>query len=134
MFLACWFFFFVLLALASGNMLMHRGVTHENIKVLFMCSPLFWKLHLLSDYNSSIVVFLLFCFVFQMETTSTNNGTRYYVMAVTPTRLYSFTGIGLLDVSLKWFPPSVNNLSHSASGSVNYAMAHKNNQSAILLL
>ncbi|KAL8465488.1 hypothetical protein ACS0TY_034842 [Phlomoides rotata] len=33
----------------------------------------------------------------QMETTSTNNGTRYYVMAVTPTRLYSFTGIGLLD-------------------------------------
>ncbi|KAK6148356.1 hypothetical protein DH2020_019268 [Rehmannia glutinosa] len=33
----------------------------------------------------------------QMETTSTNNGTRYYVMAVTPTRLYSFTGIGSLD-------------------------------------
>ncbi|KAL2492637.1 zinc ion binding [Abeliophyllum distichum] len=30
----------------------------------------------------------------QMETASINNGTRYYVMAVTPTRLYSFTGIG----------------------------------------
>ncbi|XP_052198985.1 vacuolar sorting protein 18 isoform X1 [Diospyros lotus] len=33
----------------------------------------------------------------QMETASTSNGTRYYVMAVTPTRLYSFTGIGSLD-------------------------------------
>ncbi|KAL0417125.1 UNVERIFIED_CONTAM: Vacuolar sorting protein 18 [Sesamum latifolium] len=33
----------------------------------------------------------------QMETTGTNNGTRYYVMAVTPTRLYSFTGIGSLE-------------------------------------
>ncbi|KAK3017944.1 hypothetical protein RJ639_005223 [Escallonia herrerae] len=33
----------------------------------------------------------------QMETASISNGTRYYVMAVTPTRLYSFTGIGLLD-------------------------------------
>ncbi|XP_024994050.1 vacuolar protein sorting-associated protein 18 homolog isoform X2 [Cynara cardunculus var. scolymus] len=33
----------------------------------------------------------------QMETASLNNGTRYYVMAVTPTRLYSFTGIGLLE-------------------------------------
>ncbi|PIN14046.1 hypothetical protein CDL12_13329 [Handroanthus impetiginosus] len=33
----------------------------------------------------------------QMETASINNGTRYYVMAVTPTRLYSFTGIGSLD-------------------------------------
>ncbi|XP_052198989.1 vacuolar sorting protein 18 isoform X2 [Diospyros lotus] len=32
-----------------------------------------------------------------METASTSNGTRYYVMAVTPTRLYSFTGIGSLD-------------------------------------
>ncbi|KAL0341501.1 UNVERIFIED_CONTAM: Vacuolar sorting protein 18 [Sesamum calycinum] len=28
---------------------------------------------------------------------STNNGTRYYVMAVTPTRLYSFTGVGSLE-------------------------------------
>lgn len=28
----------------------------------------------------------------QMETASMINGTRYYVMAVTPTRLYSFTG------------------------------------------
>ncbi|KAL6524490.1 Vacuolar protein sorting-associated protein 18 like protein [Orobanche hederae] len=33
----------------------------------------------------------------QMETTGTNNGTRYYVMAVTPTRLYSFTGTGSLE-------------------------------------
>ncbi|XP_058090149.1 vacuolar sorting protein 18 isoform X2 [Magnolia sinica] len=33
----------------------------------------------------------------QMETTSVGNATRYYVMAVTPTRLYSFTGIGLLE-------------------------------------
>ncbi|KAG5551850.1 hypothetical protein RHGRI_010074 [Rhododendron griersonianum] len=33
----------------------------------------------------------------QMETASTGNITRYYVMAVTPTRLYSFTGIGSLD-------------------------------------
>ncbi|MFS7971208.1 putative transcription factor C2H2 family [Helianthus anomalus] len=30
----------------------------------------------------------------QMETASFNNGTRYYIMAVTPTRLYSFTGTG----------------------------------------
>lgn len=33
----------------------------------------------------------------QMETANISNGTRYYVMAVTPTRLYSFTGIGSLD-------------------------------------
>ncbi|KAK3014011.1 hypothetical protein RJ639_008443 [Escallonia herrerae] len=33
----------------------------------------------------------------QMETASISNGTRYYVIAVTPTRLYSFTRIGLLD-------------------------------------
>ncbi|CAI0460871.1 unnamed protein product [Linum tenue] len=33
----------------------------------------------------------------QMETASLENGTRYYVMAVTPTRRYSFTGIGLLE-------------------------------------
>ncbi|KAH7576857.1 hypothetical protein JRO89_XS01G0163500 [Xanthoceras sorbifolium] len=33
----------------------------------------------------------------QMETASLTNGTRYYVMAVTPTRLYSFTGFGSLD-------------------------------------
>ncbi|KAF6163322.1 hypothetical protein GIB67_025186 [Kingdonia uniflora] len=33
----------------------------------------------------------------QMETAITGNATRYYVMAVTPTRLYSFTGIGSLD-------------------------------------
>ncbi|XP_073312131.1 vacuolar sorting protein 18 isoform X1 [Primulina huaijiensis] len=33
----------------------------------------------------------------QMETAHIHNGTRYYVMAVTPTRLYSFTGIGSLD-------------------------------------
>lgn len=39
-----------------------------------------------------------------METATILNGTRYYVMAVTPTRLYSFTGIGLLDVSLALTP------------------------------
>lgn len=33
----------------------------------------------------------------QMETTSILNGMKYYVMAVTPTRLYSFTGIGSLE-------------------------------------
>ncbi|PKU85899.1 vacuolar sorting protein 18 isoform X1 [Dendrobium catenatum] len=33
----------------------------------------------------------------QMETASVGNAMRYYVMAVTPTRLYSFTGIGALD-------------------------------------
>ncbi|KAH8490491.1 hypothetical protein H0E87_022867 [Populus deltoides] len=33
----------------------------------------------------------------QMEMASLSNVTRYYVMAVTPTRLYSFTGIGLLE-------------------------------------
>jgi hypothetical protein len=32
-----------------------------------------------------------------METTVVGNATRYYVMAVTPTRLYSFTGIGSLE-------------------------------------
>ncbi|KAI4341061.1 hypothetical protein MLD38_025832 [Melastoma candidum] len=33
----------------------------------------------------------------QMETANVSTGTRYYLMAVTPTRLYSFTGIGLLE-------------------------------------
>ncbi|KAK8706536.1 hypothetical protein V6N13_050097 [Hibiscus sabdariffa] len=33
----------------------------------------------------------------QMETAILINGSRYYVMAVTPTRLYSFTGIGSLE-------------------------------------
>ncbi|TYK07051.1 vacuolar protein sorting-associated protein 18-like protein [Cucumis melo var. makuwa] len=33
----------------------------------------------------------------QMETTNVLNGMRYYVMAVTPTRLYSFTGTGSLE-------------------------------------
>ncbi|KAG2268050.1 hypothetical protein Bca52824_062605 [Brassica carinata] len=33
----------------------------------------------------------------QMETANINSGMRYYVMAVTPTRLYSFTGIGTLE-------------------------------------
>ncbi|KAL3628349.1 Vacuolar protein sorting-associated protein 18 like protein [Castilleja foliolosa] len=35
-----------------------------------------------------------------MEITDTNNGNygaRYYVMSVTPIRLYSFTGINLLE-------------------------------------
>lgn len=35
----------------------------------------------------------------QMETVTLGNVTRYYVMAVTPTRLYSFSGLGSLDVS-----------------------------------
>jgi hypothetical protein len=35
-----------------------------------------------------------------METAVVGNSTRYYVMAVTPTRLYSFTGIGSLEVSI----------------------------------
>lgn len=34
----------------------------------------------------------------QMETAALSNATRFYVMAVTPTRLYSFTGIGSLEV------------------------------------
>ncbi|CAL0323663.1 unnamed protein product [Lupinus luteus] len=33
----------------------------------------------------------------QMETATIINGNRYYVMAVTPTRLYSFTGFGSLE-------------------------------------
>ncbi|GMJ09866.1 vacuolar protein sorting 18 [Hibiscus trionum] len=33
----------------------------------------------------------------QMETAIMSNGSRYYVMAVTPTRLYSFTGVGSLE-------------------------------------
>ncbi|KAE8679969.1 Detected protein of confused Function [Hibiscus syriacus] len=33
----------------------------------------------------------------QMETAILSNGSRYYVMAVTPTRLYSFTGVGSLE-------------------------------------
>ncbi|KAF5944965.1 hypothetical protein HYC85_019042 [Camellia sinensis] len=36
----------------------------------------------------------------QMETASTSNGTKYYVMAVTPTLFYSFSGIGSLDMNL----------------------------------
>lgn len=39
------------------------------------------------------------CPFYQMETATIINGTRYYVMAVTPTRLYSFTGFGSLEVS-----------------------------------
>eukprot|EP01018_Ginkgo_biloba_P010354 Gb_14455 [translate_table: standard] len=34
----------------------------------------------------------------QMETSGTGTATRYYLMAVTPTRLYAFTGTGSLDV------------------------------------
>ncbi|WVZ01545.1 hypothetical protein V8G54_027614 [Vigna mungo] len=37
----------------------------------------------------------------QMETATIINGTRYYVMAVTPTRLYSFTGFGELHFFIK---------------------------------
>lgn len=43
--------------------------------------------------------YLFLSFSFQMETASIINETRYYVMAVTPTRLYSFTGFGTLEVS-----------------------------------
>ncbi|KAG4972036.1 hypothetical protein JHK85_038457 [Glycine max] len=52
----------------------------------------------------------------QMETASMINGTRYYVMAVTPTRLYSFTGFGTLEEHI--------HLSHtfdsSSSGNENF--------------
>ena len=51
-------------------------------------------------YNSKAFCFGFFFFLLQMETASIMNGTRYYVMAVTPTRLYSFTGIGSLEVRL----------------------------------
>nr|VDD55944.1 unnamed protein product [Brassica oleracea] len=34
----------------------------------------------------------------QMETANISSGMRFYVMAVTPTRLYSFTGIGTLEL------------------------------------
>ncbi|CAL5330488.1 unnamed protein product [Camellia sinensis] len=37
----------------------------------------------------------------QMEIASTSNGTKYYMMAVTPTRLYSFSGIGELHFFIK---------------------------------
>lgn len=47
-------------------------------------------------------LYLILCV--QMETGTILNGTRYYIMAVTPTRLYSFTGIGLLEVSLALTP------------------------------
>ncbi|KAL4204894.1 hypothetical protein AMTRI_Chr01g112010 [Amborella trichopoda] len=40
----------------------------------------------------------------QMETTSLSSGTRYYVMAVTPTRLFQFMGIGSLDVVFAAYP------------------------------
>lgn len=46
----------------------------------------------------SVYVLVLVLF-YQMETASIINGTRYYVMAVTPTRLYSYTGFGSLEVS-----------------------------------
>lgn len=45
---------------------------------------------------------MLICFydlTLQMEIASISTGIRYYVMAVTPRRLYSFTGIGSLEVS-----------------------------------
>ena len=55
-------------------------------------------------YNSKAFCFGFFFFLLQMETASIMNGTRYYVMAVTPTRLYSFTGIGSLEVRLTLTP------------------------------
>lgn len=44
------------------------------------------------------LIFGLSVHVVQMETAAVISNTRYYVMAVTPTRLYSFTGIGSLEV------------------------------------
>ena len=38
--------------------------------------------------------------VVQMETAVVGNATRFYVMAVTPMQLYSFTGIGSFEVSI----------------------------------
>lgn len=55
-------------------------------------------------YSKASSFFFLSILRVQMETATILNGTRYYVMAVTPTRLYSFTGIGLLDVSLALTP------------------------------
>lgn len=50
----------------------------------------------------SISVLVLVHFA-QMETASMINGTRYYVMAVTPTRLYSFTGSKLNNINFHIF-------------------------------
>ena len=54
------------------------------------------------EIDSSVftVVTVIEQLVVQMETAVVGNSTRYYVMAVTPTRLYSFTGIGSLEVSI----------------------------------
>jgi len=55
---------------------------------------------LLLDSSVLIGVGVIEQSVAQMETAVVGNSTRYYVMAVTPTRLYSFTGIGSLEVSI----------------------------------
>lgn len=66
----------------------------------------FQKFHFFVNglYRSATVckefIILVLFFVVQMETASVLTGTRYYVMAVTPTRLYSFTGTGSLEVSI----------------------------------
>lgn len=55
---------------------------------------------MLLDPSAFVGVGVIEQFVVQMETAVVGNSTRYYVMAVTPTRLYSFTGIGSLEVSI----------------------------------
>ena len=60
-----------------------------------------WSTELYCDCNvklDSHPLYVIHCV--QMETASIPIGTRYYVMAVTPTRLYSFTGFGSLEVIL----------------------------------
>jgi len=52
-----------------------------------------------------------------METIGTSTATRYYVMAVTTTRLYSFTGTGALDVSIPFLCVSHPFLVHVSSTS-----------------
>ncbi|KAH0877298.1 hypothetical protein HID58_064692 [Brassica napus] len=48
-----------------------------------------------------LFILSLSCNGHYMETANINSGMRYYVMAVTPTRLYSFTGIGTLEIKFK---------------------------------
>ncbi|KAL0697667.1 hypothetical protein Bca4012_053789 [Brassica carinata] len=61
----------------------------------------------------------------QMETANISSGMRYYVMAVTPTRLYSFTGIGTLEqrraVHFAWL--SGTGIYH---GGLNFGAQHSN--------
>lgn len=54
---------------------------------------LFAIIFVILEVKTTLITFM------QMETVTLGNVTRYYVMAVTPTRLYSFSGLGSLDVS-----------------------------------